>query len=111
MKFRVGQDYSLLREIGKGAFGEVVLAQHKRSKAIVAIKKIEEFFLIPEDAKRQLREVLIHRHLSHCPGVPPLLDIIEPADRSKFTDVYLVFEAMPTDLRKAFKAGIHLTEY
>ena len=41
MKFRVGQDYSLLREIGKGAFGEVVLAQHKRSKAIVAIKKIE----------------------------------------------------------------------
>ena len=52
MKFRVGNDYSLIREVGKGAFGEVVLGQHKASKAIVAIKKIPDYFLIPEDARR-----------------------------------------------------------
>ena len=100
----------MLRVVGKGAFGEVVLAQHKASGAIVAIKKIPDYFVIIDDAKRQLRELLILRHLSQSPGIIKLLEIIEPEDFANFKDVYLVFEAMPTDLRKAFKGGIFLTE-
>ena len=58
-----------------------MLAQHKETGALVAIKKMSDFFIIVEDAKRQLREILILRHLSEHPCVVKLLDIIEPSDR------------------------------
>ena len=40
-----------------------------------------------------------------------LLDVIQPTDREKFNSVYLVFESLPSDLRKLFRSYTHLTEY
>ena len=64
MKFKVGQSYTLIKEIGSGSFGDVVLAVHRVTGKRVAIKKIEELFTYVADAKRMLREVLILRQLS-----------------------------------------------
>lgn len=64
MKFRVGHAYTLIKEIGSGSFGDVVLAIHRVSGKRVAIKKIDELFTYVADAKRMLREVLILRQLS-----------------------------------------------
>lgn len=41
MKYRVGAEYQLLKEIGSGSYGEVVLARHIRTRKLVAIKKID----------------------------------------------------------------------
>jgi len=56
-RYPVGDDYLLIREIGKGSYGAVVLAKHLPSGKSVAIKKIENVFSNPVDAKRLLREV------------------------------------------------------
>jgi len=64
MKFKVGQSYTLIKEIGSGSFGDVVLAVHRVTGKRVAIKKIDELFTYVADAKRMLREVLILRQLS-----------------------------------------------
>jgi serine/threonine protein kinase len=52
MKFRVGQDYQLIKEIGSGSYGDVVLAIHNSTGKRVAIKKIDELFTYVSDAKR-----------------------------------------------------------
>ena len=64
MKFKVGNSYTLIKEIGSGSFGDVVLAVHRVTGKRVAIKKIDELFTYVADAKRMLREVLILRQLS-----------------------------------------------
>ena len=64
MKFKVGKSYTLIKEIGSGSFGDVVLAVHRVTNKRVAIKKIDELFTYVADAKRMLREVLILRQLS-----------------------------------------------
>ena len=64
MKFKVGNSYTLIKEIGSGSFGDVVLAVHRVTGKRVAIKKIDELFTYVADAKRMLREVLILRQLA-----------------------------------------------
>lgn len=61
MKFVVGNEYQLIKEIGFGSYGEVVLAIHRPTGKRVAIKKINELFTYVSDAKRQLREILLLR--------------------------------------------------
>ena len=46
MKFKVGPNYELIKEIGAGSYGEVVLARHVDSRKLVAIKKIDQVFFI-----------------------------------------------------------------
>ena len=52
MKFRVGDAYELIKEIGAGSYGEVVLARHIDTRKLVAIKKIDQLFQLVQDAKR-----------------------------------------------------------
>ena len=52
MKFHVGADYTLVKEIGSGSYGDVVLAIHRASGKRVAIKKIDELFTYVSDTKR-----------------------------------------------------------
>ena len=110
MKFRVGPDYTLVKEIGSGSYGDVVLAIHKLTGKRVAIKKIDQLFTYVADTKRQLREVLLLRRLSGHRNIVKLYDILEPDDPAKFTTLYLVFEAMPSDLRKVYRGSFYLTE-
>ena len=51
-KFKVGPTYELIKEIGAGSYGEVVLVRHIDTRKLVAIKKIDQVFSIVQDAKR-----------------------------------------------------------
>lgn len=39
-----------------------------------------------------------------------LFDILEPDDPQNFNNLYLIFEATPSDLRKVFRSNFYLTE-
>jgi len=110
MKFRVGEDYTLVKEIGSGSYGDVVLAIHRDTGRRVAIKKIDELFTFTSDTKRQLREVILLRRLAGHRNIIKLYDILEPEDPVNFKTIYLVFEATPADLRKVYRGQFFLTE-
>ena len=110
MKFEVGDDYTLIKEIGSGSYGDVVLAIHKQTGKRVAIKKIDSLFTYVADTKRQLREVILLRRLKGHRNIVKLFDILEPADPATFKTLYLVFEALPADLRKVYRGQFYLTE-
>jgi mitogen-activated protein kinase 1/3 len=110
MKFQVGPDYSLIKEVGHGSYGEVVFAIHKITGREVAIKKIKDIFTFVHDAKRQLREIVILRLLKGHRNMIKLYDILEPLDSKNFKSIYLVFEATPSDLRKVYRSEYFLTE-
>ena len=103
MKFNVGDDYTLVKEIGSGSYGDVVLAIHKLTGKRVAIKKVDQLFTYVADTKRQLREVILLRRLQGHRNIVKLYDIVEPSDPANFKTLYLVFEALPADLRKVYR--------
>jgi serine/threonine protein kinase len=57
-------DYKLVKVIGKGAYGTVVKAIHRGTKAVVAIKYIDGVSKSSYSARKVLREVKIMRMLS-----------------------------------------------
>lgn len=110
MKFHVGQEYQLIKEIGSGSYGDVVLAIHRVTNKRVAIKKIDDLFTYVSDTKRQLREVMLLRRLQNHRNIVKLYDILEPPEPATFKTLYLVFEATPSDLRKVYRGQFFLTE-
>ncbi|QHN82510.1 Mitogen-activated protein kinase [Arachis hypogaea] len=70
-------------------FGE--WGDEPESKEGVAIKKIGNAFDNRIDAKRTLREIKLLCHMDHD-HVIKIKDIIRPAERKKFNDVYIVYE-------------------
>ena len=108
--FPLGPEYEPLKQVGKGSYGTVVLANHLPTGKKVAIKKLEEIFLYVQDAKRLTREILMLRHLSQHRNIAKILDIILLEDPSNFNTLYLVFEYVETDLRKVMHSEYFLTE-
>jgi serine/threonine protein kinase len=97
--FPVGEGYLLLKEIGKGSYGHVVLARHIGTGRNVAIKKVSNVFKNDQDAKRLLREIQILRQMERHRNVIKLYDVIEPTKSPEtFEDLYYVFEAERADL-------------
>ena len=84
MKYKVGKDFQLIKEVGSGSYGEVCVAYHLKTGREVAIKKISNLFQIAQDAKRQLREVAILRLLKGHRNMVKLYDILEPEDPQNF---------------------------
>ena len=109
-KFHVGEEYELVKLIGSGSYGEVVLAVHIPTSKRVAIKKIDQLFSSVTDAKRQLREILLLKQLAGHRNIVKLLDILEPPNLSTFETLYLVFEAAPSDIRKLYRGNLFLSE-
>jgi mitogen-activated protein kinase 1/3 len=68
----------------------------------VAIKRIPNVFDVFENAKRIFREISILRVLDH-PNVIPIVHLERPADLATFTDLYVIFEAMDTDMAKLIR--------
>eukprot|EP00928_Gymnodinium_smaydae_P024760 TRINITY_DN1993_c2_g3_i1.p1 TRINITY_DN1993_c2_g3~~TRINITY_DN1993_c2_g3_i1.p1 ORF type:complete len:403 (+),score=47.03 TRINITY_DN1993_c2_g3_i1:149-1210(+) len=93
--FQVPDRYSIVDSIGVGSYGAVCMALNYGSSRMVAIKKMEDVFEHPMKALRTLREMRIMRHLSN-ENVLTILDAF--VDREEFSNVYLVAEAMDTDL-------------
>jgi serine/threonine protein kinase len=88
-EFRI-DDFELLDKIGKGAFGDVFLAQEKVTGLMVVLKKLQKKKIIEKKLEEQLiREIKIqsflqHRHLTSIYGF--------------FSDescIYLILEVMP----------------
>ena len=95
--------YEILQKLGKGAYGIVWKVIDKKTKKVVALKKVFEAFHNETDAQRTFREVMILQELNNHDNVVKLLNVIK-AENNK--DLYLVFDFMETDLHSVIKAGI-----
>lgn len=87
-------DYERTEKIGEGTYGEVYKGKSKKTKQIVALKKIRlenEDEGVPSTA---IREISVLKELEH-PNVVTLIEVI--FDKNK---LYLVFEFLSMDLRK-----------
>jgi mitogen-activated protein kinase 1/3 len=53
----IEESYKVLQTIGSGSFGQVIKAQHKETKKVVAIKLIEDLYSSPYTFKKVVREI------------------------------------------------------
>ncbi|KAL6007143.1 Cyclin-dependent kinase 7 [Asimina triloba] len=100
--FEVDAKYEPIKPIGRGSYGIVCSSLNKETKEKVAIKKIKEVFQNRVDALRTLRELKLLRHLEHK-NIIALKDVMKLVHRSRFKDLYLVYELMDTDLHQIIK--------
>ena len=107
--FEVAAHYMPIKPIGKGAYGVVCSAKDSRTDERFAIKKIGNAFDNAVDAKRTLREIKLLRHLSH-ENIIAIRDIMLPPDRLNFSDVYVVYELMDTDLHQIIRSSQPLSD-
>ena len=108
-RFEVAEQYTLIKAVGKGAYGVVCSCRDTRTGRKVAIKKVGEAFNDDTDAKRTLREIKLLRFLNHD-NIIALVDIQPPASRSEFSDVYEITELMDTDLHQIIRSNQPLTD-
>lgn len=81
---RIGR-YRLIRVIGKGSFGTVVLAEHEISQGLSAIKILESGSTTVIDSGRYLREIQLMARVSH-PNVVQIHDCLEMSKDGKVPD-------------------------
>ena len=99
----VARKYDILQKLGKGAYGIVWRATDKKTKDVVALKKIFDAFQNSTDAQRTFREVMFLQEMKGHEHIISLLNVMK-ADNDR--DIYLVFEHMETDLHAATRANI-----
>jgi len=90
-------NYDILTAVGEGTYGKVYKAVDKRTKELVALKKVRlenEKDGFPITA---IREIKILRQLDH-ENVIKLMDVVVDDRKSEPEAFYLVFEYMPHDL-------------
>ena len=97
-----------LRIIGSGSYGKVIEAIDKINKKRVAIKRINDLFIDLIDTKRILREITLLLFMKN-PFIVELLDIMYDTTRKDFDCIYLIFEYLPSDLKKLIKSNNYLT--
>ncbi|XP_031394114.1 mitogen-activated protein kinase 7-like [Punica granatum] len=102
--FEMDAKYKPLKPLGAGAYGVVCSALDKKTNKKVAVKKISKLFEDHTTAVRTLREMAILRQVRHA-NVIPLKDVMVPSLKTKFKDIYLVFELMDTDLSHIIKSS------
>jgi len=100
---QVSNLYDVGQKLVKGAYGIVWKATDKRSKVVVAVKKIFDAFQNSTDAQRTYREIIFLQQMQDHPQIIGLKTVLK-ADNDK--DIYLVFEYMETDLHAAIRANI-----
>ena len=108
-EYEVDTRFTLVKPIGKGAYGVVCSALDTSTNERVAIKKISNAFDNYIDAKRTLREIKLLRHLRH-ENVIMVKDVLPPADPMCFDDVYIAYELMDTDLHQIIRSSQPLSD-
>ena len=78
-------------------------ALDKRTREVVALKKIFDAFQNSTDAQRTYREILYLKQMGEHENVVKLLNVLK-AENDR--DIYLVFEYLETDLHAAILANI-----
>lgn len=94
---RIEDRFSKLEPIGQGAYGVVYRARDRKSKAVVALKKIRlDNDETDEDGvpSSSLREIGLLKDLNH-PNVLHLIDV-----QIHQSNLYLIFEHLDLDLKK-----------
>ncbi|OWM83648.1 hypothetical protein CDL15_Pgr004077 [Punica granatum] len=102
--FEIDARFEPIKRLGAGSYGVVCSAKDEKTKENVAIKKISNVFENPTTAVRTLREMKILRQIRHF-NVISLKHVMVPSRPSMFTEVYLVFELMDTDLDRVIKSS------
>lgn len=95
--------YDVAQKLGKGAYGIVWKAVDKKTKDVVALKKIFDAFQNATDAQRTYREVIFLQQMGEHENIVQLQNVMK-ADNHR--DLYLVFEYMETDLHAVIRANI-----
>jgi len=107
--FVVSKRYSVLEQVGQGAYGIVCAAQDEETQESVAMKKIENAFEHITFTKRTLRELRILRHLRH-ENLIDVRNIFLSGSKHDFEDIYVISELMETDLASILKSQQSLTD-
>jgi mitogen-activated protein kinase 1/3 len=100
--------YEPTQVLGQGSYGKVIAAINKTTKKKVAIKKVNELFEDIVDSKRVLREITLLRFMKNQ-FIVELLDIEYDRNNKNFDCIYLIFECLPSDLKKLIKSSTFLT--
>lgn len=82
--------YDIHQKLGKGAYGVVWRAVDRKSREVVAVKKIFDAFQNSTDSQRTFREVVFLHELAHHDSVITLLNVMRPSTTNN-RDLYLVF--------------------
>ncbi|KIM40933.1 hypothetical protein M413DRAFT_156206 [Hebeloma cylindrosporum] len=109
--FIVDSEYKFVKELGQGAYGCVVAAQHRRSGEGCAIKKITNINSKRILTKRCLREIRLLHHFRGHKNITCLYDmdiVFQP--NGNFDAVYLYQELMEADLHAIIRSGQSLTD-
>lgn len=94
--------YEISHRVGRGAYGIVWEATSKKTRNVVALKKIFDAFQNNTDAQRTFREIMLLQSLKH-PNIIKLLNVYRAINDR---DIYLTFEFMETDLHSTIRANI-----
>ncbi|CAG9764103.1 unnamed protein product [Ceutorhynchus assimilis] len=94
--------FDIQKRLGKGAYGIVWKAVERKTKEVVAVKKIFDAFRNQTDAQRTYREIMFLQSFKNHPNIIKLHSIHRAANNR---DIYLGFEYMETDLHNVIKRG------
>ncbi|KAJ8928919.1 hypothetical protein NQ314_018456 [Rhamnusium bicolor] len=94
--------FDIQKRLGKGAYGIVWKAIDRKTKEVVAVKKIFDAFRNQTDAQRTFREIMFLQSFKSHPNIVKLHSIHRAANNR---DIYLGFEYMETDLHNVIKRG------
>ncbi|KNB43845.1 mitogen-activated protein kinase [Blastocystis sp. subtype 4] len=99
----INSQYIIIKELGKGAYGTVYLAEDRKTHGKYAVKRIDDVFRTKTDAKRTLREITILRQCNH-PNIAKLVNVLLPPDEDNFRQLWIVQEYGGWDLSKVMKS-------
>ncbi|CAH1117252.1 unnamed protein product [Phaedon cochleariae] len=94
--------FDIQKRLGKGAYGIVWKAIDRKTKEVVAVKKIFDAFRNQTDAQRTFREIMFLQSFKSHQNIVKLHSIHRAANNR---DIYLGFEYMETDLHNVIKRG------
>jgi len=97
--------FQLIKMVGQGCYGAVAQARDHMTGKLVGIKRIPSVFgrHVPFDhTKRIYREMHILTQLHHA-NVVSLVHVQQPRNLATFTELYIVFEFLDSDLKELFK--------
>lgn len=91
------------KKVGQGAYGVVFKAIDKKTKELIALKKLFGAFQDDTDSQRTFREVMLLQELNGHDNIIRLLNVIKAENN---LDLYLVFDYMEADLFNVIRAKI-----